>query len=368
MALMFDRIANNFAKNGYFPTDAVTMQRVINALDVPDTETYVIDPCCGEGAALADVTHHLRSSGTAIHSYGVEFDPQRAASARALLDVAVRSDVHDMSVKARSFGLLFLNPPYGDLVSDKAALSDATKGKQRLEKMFVERCHPWLATEGVLVLIVPYYALDAELSSRIASHYRDVRVFLAPEQRFKQCVIFGIKRKQAYLDNALCKQLEEIGQGQLPPELPELWTFAQYQTPTVLEVPHFKAINITTDGLAHELSRLSSSTLWPQFGRYFSATGAAHRRPLRKLTDWHLALALAAGQIQGVITSKDDRVLLIKGDTHKDRTMKVTHEQHGKNGQDVREVRTFTDKFVPSIKAIEFTPNSPMFGNLVTIQ
>jgi Uncharacterised methyltransferase family (DUF6094) len=368
MALMFDRLANNYAKNGYFPTDAVTMQRIINALEVPDTETYVIDPCCGEGAALADVKHHLSSLGAAIHAYGVEFDPMRAACARDLLDVAVRSDVHDMSIKAKSFGLLFLNPPYGDLVSDKAALSDATKGKQRLEKMFVERCHPWLVQDGVLVLIVPYYVLDAELSSRIASHYRDVRVFMAPEQRFKQCVIFGIKRKNAYLDNALCKQLEEVGRGQLPPELPELWTFAPYQTPSVTEVPHFKTITITADGLAHELRRMSSSTLWPQFGRYFSATKVAHRRPLRKLTDWHLALALAAGQIQGVITSKDGRVLLIKGDTHKDRTQKVTFEPHGKNGQDVREVRTFTDKFVPSIKAIEFTPNSPMFGNLVTIQ
>ena len=32
MALMFQRLARNYAKDGYFPTDAETIQRVLNAL------------------------------------------------------------------------------------------------------------------------------------------------------------------------------------------------------------------------------------------------------------------------------------------------------------------------------------------------
>ncbi len=32
MALMFPRLARNFAKNGYYPTDEPTLERALNAL------------------------------------------------------------------------------------------------------------------------------------------------------------------------------------------------------------------------------------------------------------------------------------------------------------------------------------------------
>jgi hypothetical protein len=82
--------------------------------------------------------------------------------------------------------------------------------------------------------------------------------------------------------------------------------------------------------------------------------------------DWHLALALAAGQVSGVVQSADGRKILVKGDTHKDRSLKISFEEVGKKGE-MREVRTFTDKFVPVIRGIEFTPG-PMLGNLVSIR
>jgi hypothetical protein len=58
--------------------------------------------------------------------------------------------------------------------------------------------------------------------------------------------------------------------------------------------------------------------------------------------------------------------LLVKGDTYKDRTLTISFEEVGSKGE-TREVRTFTDKFVPAIRAIDFTVG-PMYGHLVTIQ
>ena len=55
----------------------------------------------------------------------------------------------------------------------------------------------------------------------MAKSYKDVKVFMAPEQKFKQCVLFGIKRRHDRLDADLARQLEEMGSGTLPPELPE---------------------------------------------------------------------------------------------------------------------------------------------------
>lgn len=368
MALMFSRLAHNFAKNGYFPTDEVTMGRILQALDAPVSQRLaILDPCCGEGAALAEVQNHLEELGAQPESFGVEYNAERAYNARQWLDQVAHADIAEMAIKVRQFGLLFLNPPYGDMVSDQAQLDAATGGKKRLEKHFYRLAHPWLMPDGVLILIVPHYVFDAEFAALIAKSYRDVRVFMAPEQQFKQCVIFGIKRKSDRLDPELAEQLRAMGTGTLPPELPEHWAWPCYQVPAcVLDNLQFVAHRIEPEGLAHELDRMQRSTLWPQFEQHFGGRVQPHRRPLRALRDWHLALALAAGQISGVVRSSDGRILLVKGDTHKNRALKVTFEESGKAGE-MREVRTLTDKFVPVIRAIEFTPG-PMFGNLVTIQ
>ncbi len=60
MALMFQRLAHNFIKNGYFPTDLETIARILSALaPAIGDEMRIIDPCAGEGTALAECRKHL---------------------------------------------------------------------------------------------------------------------------------------------------------------------------------------------------------------------------------------------------------------------------------------------------------------------
>lgn len=55
MALMFPRLAHNFAKNGYYPTDEATLERILNALDAPyNQRVRILDPCAGEGMAILE--------------------------------------------------------------------------------------------------------------------------------------------------------------------------------------------------------------------------------------------------------------------------------------------------------------------------
>ncbi len=54
MALMFPRLARNFARNGYFPTDEPTLERTLSALCPADGPMAILDPCAGEGVALAE--------------------------------------------------------------------------------------------------------------------------------------------------------------------------------------------------------------------------------------------------------------------------------------------------------------------------
>ena len=77
MALMFSRLANNFAKNGYYPTDSVTIERSLSALDLGGVNLSILDPCCGEGTALAEVKHHLTEAGAVVQAYGVEYNAER---------------------------------------------------------------------------------------------------------------------------------------------------------------------------------------------------------------------------------------------------------------------------------------------------
>ena len=161
MALIFPRLAQNFVRNGYFPTDEETLTRVSSALELlePDAGARLYDPCCGEGAAL----HWIASTVDTLHgsptteTYGVEFDKGRAWHAKNLLRTALHADIHDAFVSARSMGLLFLNPPYGAVVADKGHTGD--RHYDRLEKVFYQASVPALAFGGVLAVSYTHLTL-----------------------------------------------------------------------------------------------------------------------------------------------------------------------------------------------------------------
>lgn len=367
MALIFQRLARNFIRNGYFPTDSETTTRILSAL-APATcgEMRIIDPCAGEGVILAECKEHLGAEH--VQTFGIEYEEKRAWHAKGLLDRCIHGDFQDCIVSKRSFGLLMLNPPYGDLVSDKAQTggNSGMSGKQRLEKLFYSQSNGLLQFGGVLVLIVPHYVVDKELSSWIASHFERVTVHLAPEQRFKQAVIMGIRRRSGENAGAAAtrEMLNSIRET-LPPELPAQWLHEPYVVPAMKSAEvTFACSRMEARQLADEIRR--HPCLWEQFNLHLGQGVTEHRRPLRHLSDWHLSLALAAGQVSGVVRSVDGRTFVIKGDTHKAKDTKV--EQRLREDDSVEEIRTLTDKFVPVIRALDFTPDSPSFGQAITIR
>lgn len=374
MALMFARLARNFIKNGYFPTDAETLQRIQNALEPAQMPMRLLDPCCGEGTALADLAHGLRQQGqeegAGIEILGIEFDRERAWHAKTLLDRVIHADVHDVVVKPRSIGLLFLNPPYGyglkDNVGSSQANGDADRA-ERLERTFLKKTAPLLMPGGILVFIVPYYALDDEIRTYLARHFTALRFFMAPEQQFQQCVIFGVKSRPGHPRKDVLDMLCQAQAGGLREQvLPPHWHEQPYQLPHIAEGSEFDfhAVRLDAGQLAEELKRWQHSLLWPGFGNCFNQARSAHRRPLRNMSQWHLALALAAGQVTGRIESTDGRTFLIKGDTFKKKERSVSYDTDAE-GQ-VTETITMIDKFVPVINAIELTPGERL-GQIVRI-
>lgn len=365
MALIFPRLARNFIKNGYYPTDEVTLERIINLLDIQGDNLKIVDPCCGEGTALAELKHHLNSCGANTQAFGIEIDKERAWHAKSILDTVIHSDIYNVQASKRSFGLLFLNPPYGDNISDQAGLGDDKK-TGRLEKMFYRQTVDYLQFGGVMVLIVPFYVLDTEFATMIARNFETVRVFLSPVKTYKQAVIFGIKCRSQQPDSRIQSYIESFGTGERTDELPETWatqdmfTLEKYRIPSSNDDLTFKAIRIDGLQLQAELDKIEGNTLWSQFNQHFTQIKHVKRNPLREMSSWHTALALAAGLITGLVTSTSGRKILLKGYTYK--TKDVVTDSDTDSTTTVS-----TDRFVPKILGIDFT-DGPNYGNIVSIE
>lgn len=382
MALMFQRIARNYVKDGYFPTDSDTIERVLSLLKpCKSGRMRIIDPCAGEGVALAECGQHLQDpeadrnvESITVESYGVEYHVDRAHQAKQLLTRCLHGDFQDTLITPRSFGLVWLNPPYGDLVSDNGQTGDGKKsGQKRLEKLFFQLAARLLQYGGVMVLIVPHYVLDHEFRKWIAAGFDRVQVYLAPEKRFKQAVVLGIRKRTTSSDPVYREslaRLEAFAQLDVAdkPVLPSReWSDDDcYRVPPSTGEIRFNAARIDEAQLGEEIEKYPG--LWPQFSVTMARQlGNAQRRPLMSLSDWHLALALAAGHVSGVVRSNDGgKTYVVKGDTFKDKKHTVQVEEQG-NGE-FREIRIALDVFVPQIKAIDFTPDSPTFGEVLTIQ
>nr|WP_260468763.1 class I SAM-dependent methyltransferase [Stutzerimonas stutzeri] len=368
MALMFPRLARNFAKNGYYPTDEATLERALSALLPSDGPMCILDPCAGEGVAIAEAAHALGRDQTT--AYAVEYDPERANHARQLVDHCLQGDLMDALIARQSFGLLWLNPPYGDLSKDaNGNIGYDGRGRARLEKLFYQKTLPLLQYGGILVFIVPSYVLDPELVGWLTRHFTDLCIHRAVDTQFKQVVVFGRRIRQRELVGDEVKSIRarllQIGQGELDvDELPAEWPLLPYIIPAASAEPeHFYRISMEPAQFAEEVQRLQG--LWPSFETHLGAAQQSLRAPARALSHWHLALALAAGAISGVVQSKKGRVLAVKGDTHKQKTTSTEYRE--RDDGSIAETRILTDKFVPVIRAWDLSPGSATLGRIITI-
>jgi hypothetical protein len=366
---MFPRLARNFIKNGYFPTDEPTLERALSALAPSDGPMCILDPCAGEGVAIAEAAHALGRE--QVEAYAVEYDAERAAHARTLVDRCLYGNLMDALISRQSFGLLFLNPPYGDLTRGvDGNIGYEGRGRPRLEKLFYQRSLPLLQYDGVLVFIIPFYTLDAELVGWLTRHFADLRIYRAVDTQFRQVVIFGrrVRQRDQASDEAKAARglLLKVGQGDVEAEeLPSDWPSPPYTVPISAAGPeHFYRVTLEPEQFADEVCRLQG--LWPSIDTHLGAAQRLLRPPARALSHWHLALALAAGAISGVVTAKTGKVLVVKGDTHKEKSL--TTETTERDDGSVAETRILTDRFVPVIRAWDMTPGSPTRGQVLTIR
>lgn len=363
--LMHTRVKNNHIDNGYFPTDDETVKGICRRLDSTADNVRIFDPCCGTGKALADIGQYLTECGSSVASFGVELNHDRTDEACQVLTHALCADFENTQLTYRTVGLLFLNPPYGFGLSDGLS-NDKTK---RLEEKFFDTSWHTLQAGGICVLIIPTQSLQKGFVANIASHLSHIQIFRAAVDTYNQVVIMGVRpaKLSDIANDTVREQINIINNWEHATKITDEakhWYFVP-QTPNVA----FHPINreIDPEHLYQNLPVLRNKTLWQNFDATFSGTlKQGKRRPLMPLSQWHTALALAAGQVEGIVENKDGRRLLVKGATHKTKDTKITEEYDNQGNRQT--ITTHTDKFIPCIRAVDLTVGSADFGRVLTIQ
>ena len=292
------------AKAGFYPTPLSVVERIATFIKPGTGSSRALDPCCGLGDPLQRIAQQIEAE-----SYGIELDRQRAALSKEKLAHLFQGDAFSARVSPGAFSLLFLNPPYDQ------------DDKRRLEYRFLVQATAWLACRGVLIYLIPYDRYHPNTLRYLASWYESLRLFRFPEEdfrRFKQTVLFGVKKPRASFDLTQQEQLRAALHGTLP-ELPQEAS-AVYTVPPALAVRElvFRSNEVSPE---EALPEIELHGVWhvPEVKENLGTRRIERSvRPLMPLRQGHLAQLIAAGFINNQVLEADGKRLLIKGRTIKE--------------------------------------------------
>jgi hypothetical protein len=321
-------------KMGHYPTPVSVVELIRNYLSFPTGPFSALDPCCGEGNALAGLV-----PGTNAVTYGVELDHQRAEKSTIRLNHILRCGIEETRIQHRSCSFLLLNPPYDELTLEE----ESDTKTERQERAFLRMSTPYLIPGGVLVYIIPQNRMDKAIARLLASRFEGIRVFRFPDPEygdFRQIVVFGIRKPSNMLDERQAFRLQRMQKMDLVPlsDNPQ----ADYLIPACTPLTLFRSTLIDPNELE---KHMALSPLWKRFAALTTRTEIRMPRPPLPLHAGHLGLLLAAGKLDGIVGTGNERHL-VKGSVRKVTT--VLQEVKG----EVLEEREL-DRYVVSIKILD---------------
>ena len=287
-------------KLGYYPLPETEALHLRQFLKYPSSEASLLDPCAGTGDALIKISKDAN-----VRRYAIELDVYRANEARTRVEEVIQGNAFDCHAPVESFSLLYLNPPYDFEVSE---------GKnQRMERLFLEHCYRWLKPGGVLILVTPFDQI-CPCRSLLASQFREpviYRLTAAESIRYKQAVLFGIRRTRQERDRLTDQTIQQTQQ--------ELWMQtrrydgipALTNTPDhYYSIPPSPAAKIEHRGLPLDCIEdfLPQSSASRQARKITQAEQTEFTgRPLTPLHSGHVGLLCTSGLLNGIFGEGEDR-------------------------------------------------------------
>lgn len=285
----------NRVRMGYQPTDPAHVDLLRRAVTFPTEPVNLLDPCCGEGEALARF-----ADGANAVTYGIEIDELRGEMAQRRLNRVGFGSFFFSRVSSGAFQGLFLNPPY---------LSVRTEyGNRRLEKSFLADGLRLLQNGGLLVYIIPYYRATPDVCRVLCENLNDLRVhrFMGQEFRqFRQVVFLGTKTPRREASGMAERLFTYLLSPQNIPELDQLPESAYVIPPAAKPVEQFKGDQFNVAELAEQLKR--SKTLDCLFEN--RTLDNRERRPLLPMNLSQIGLIGASGLMNGLVECDTPHVI-----------------------------------------------------------
>jgi hypothetical protein len=302
-ARIIGRLMNN-VRMGYYPTCTDNLTHILRGMDFPEGVTFnLFDPCCGCGIALRYLAEGIKDSGNSCKTYGIELDTLRAEEALTRLDRVGFGSFYYSRTSNEAFHAMLLNPPY---------LSVMTEGgnNSRSEKLFLVDSINKLMMGGLLIYIIPYYRLTADIARILCDNFNDISVWKFTKGEFKkfnQIAILGTRQKKRDGSDVAPTLASLVLDRSTLPDLTEL-PAGRYQIPsTVKGVDLFKGAVFNETELAEQLRNSKS------FARQFKQSGLDNRikRPLLPFSLSQIGLVGGSGLINGQVDC--DTPHIIKG-------------------------------------------------------
>lgn len=297
-ASVIGRLMNN-VKIGYYPTDSENLNHIARGIEFPgEVMTNLFDPCCGCGLALRTL-----AQGENCYTYGIEIDRHRAEEALTRLHRVGFGSYFHSRVSHEAFHMVLLNPPY---------LSVMTEGgnNTRSEKRFLvdTLCH--LMYGGLLIYIIPYYRLTADICRVLCDNFEDLTVwkFAGSEfNRFKQIAVMGLRKKRSDGSSSLQALASLALESDKLPELTALPDNCYTLPATAKKVDVFKGAEFNVAELSEQLKKSNS------FSKLFEKNklDSDVKRPLLPLNLGQVGLIGGSGLINGFVEC--DTPHIIKG-------------------------------------------------------
>lgn len=331
-------------KEGYYPTPARVVDMIATYLRPQITEPMLwIDPCCGEGLALSQLSN-LIGHKRVLH--GVESNEYRAGQSKTRLHEVMHADSASANMKYphKSYGLIWFNPPYdftrlrfGDREGDK-------RDSETFFKMIVNRARV-LTNDGIFIGILPVtdikYLVDPmwrfftgpQGDTDDERSYPLIFRFPDPEyDEFGQYVIFGRQRKRV-LSSIPKDMADEVIAAIDNDEVPTL-THALDPLFTIPATPDAENLHMTTTVYdpkhGAEIARTRGWGARPAFQERFWPGDDPAIHPILGLLPSHTAMLIASGLYRDGVafdaTPEGGEKLAIKGRTR--RITQVISQEH----------------------------------------
>ncbi|MBN1427427.1 MAG: hypothetical protein JXB07_03520, partial [Anaerolineae bacterium] len=302
---------NSIVKGGFYPypPEQLSAARSLFAPAPQEGGRCVLralDPCAGEGAALAYLAANL-----GLEPYANELDANRAGRCQALFgqEHTVAGDLFRLRASNEAFALVWCNPPYGENYGGD---------DRRIELSALRHSWKWAMVGGYVAWVVYAHHMTHKAAEFLAANADQVDVYRLPGLhlgQYAQILVVARKIERRDPDPDLAGQLVES--CRCPHSLPELARLdaPRYRFPAPPEVRRFVFApdEITADVMLAAMQEHGAQQLagFRQLLTPLPPPPGFH--PIVQPRGGHLGLVLAGGLLDGALVKTDEGSAAVRG-------------------------------------------------------